>query len=69
MESLTPKVIEATDVTTYERGSGKRRDVTRVTYLLGELGPFIEEFDRATFSDSELQLRIDTKRRALERHT
>lgn len=68
MADLTPKVIEAADTTIYERGTGQSRQITRVTYMLGPLGPFVEEFERDRFSDTELQLRIDAKRRALERH-
>lgn len=69
MGDLTPKVIEASDTTIYERGSGKNREVTRVRYMLGELGPFTAEFERGKFTESDLQIEIDNRRRALERHT
>lgn len=68
MPELTPRVIDASDVTIYERGSGKNREVTRVRYMLGDLGPFTAEFERGKFTETDLQLEIDTRRRALERH-
>lgn len=68
MVDLTPKVVEATDTTTYERGSGKTRKITRVTYLLGALGPFVAEFDEGKFTDSALDDVMRERARALERH-
>ena len=69
MGDLPPKVISASDTTVYDRGSGKTREVTRVAFMLGELGPFVEEFGKDEFTDMELERRMDAKRRALERHT
>lgn len=69
MVDLTPKVVEATDTTTYERGSGKTRKITRVVYMLGELGSFTAEFDQGTFTDAALDEVMRERARALQRHT
>lgn len=68
-QELTPRVIDSTDSEFYERDTGRIRRVTIVTYRLGELGPFREEFDRDTFTESELRRRMQAKADTLKPFT
>ena len=68
-QDLTPRVVESRDEEYFERDSGKLRRVTVVTYRLGELGPFREEFEREMFTEYELQQRMDKKAATLRRFT
>jgi len=69
MDDLTPKVIGATDTTTYTPGSGATRKITRVTYMLGALGPFVAEFPDGTLTDAAIRDAMAEKARALQLHT
>ena len=68
-QDLTPRVIESTDTEYYERDTGKLRRVTTVTYRLGELGPFREEFERDAFTEQELRQRMQRKADTLRSFT
>lgn len=66
---LTPRIVESSDTEYFERDTGKLRRVTTVTYRLGELGPFREEFDKETFNESELRQRMQRKADTLRSFT
>jgi hypothetical protein len=66
---LTPRVIESTDSEYFERDTGRLKKTVIVTYRLGELGPFREEFDRETFSERELRERMQRKAEILKPFT
>lgn len=66
---LTPRVIDSRDDEYFDRDTGKLRRVTTVTYRLGDLGPFREEFDRDAFTDTELRQRMDRKASTLRGFT
>lgn len=65
MQDLTPKILESSDTTGFDRGTGRVRSITRTTYMLGELGPFVAEIPSAEFTDSKLREAIDQKAAAL----
>ena len=60
-QDLTPRVIEASDVDTFDRDTGRVRRYTVITYRLGELGPFREEFEHGSFTEAELRERMQRK--------
>jgi len=68
-QELTPRVIESTDSDVWDPVTQKLRRITTVTYRLGDLGPFREEFDRETFSEAALRERMDKKRATLRPFT
>lgn len=62
---LTPRVIESIDTTIFTRQTGRVRRVTRVTYMLGDLGPFVVDVDFDTFSEFALREAMERKAAAL----
>ena len=58
MVDLTLEVTKVGDESRYARDGSIIPEI-RVTFFLGRFGPFIERFDKATFSDSAVRTRAD----------
>jgi hypothetical protein len=66
-EDLKPRIIDAGDEAIFERGTGKVLRVTRVRYMLGELGPFTADFSEGTLTEFGLEQAMRAKAESLRR--
>ena len=66
---LTPRVIDSTDSERFDPDTGKLIRFTLITYRLGDLGPFREEFKTSEFTERELRARMEAKAAILKPFT
>jgi len=66
---LTPRITETFDDERYDPERRIIRRVTVVTFKLGELGPFREEFAADELTEAELRRRVTRRLDALRNFT
>lgn len=67
--TLTPRVIDSHTTTVVDRQTGKVTRVARVTFVLGELGPFVEDIPAAELSRERLQTVFEERARVFRDFT
>ena len=68
-KELEPRIYESYDHDTFDRDTGKVKRMTVVSYRLGELGPFREEFEVGTLTEYELRERMRRRAESLKPFT
>jgi hypothetical protein len=68
MADTTPRVIEATDTTIYDRATNKTRQMRRTLFMVGSLGPFVVEIPVDEFTEYKLREAMDATARAYSPH-
>jgi len=65
MPDLTPRIIESSDTTVYDRDTGAVRVIRRTVYRLGELGPFTADLAASEFTEYALRAEMERTAAAL----
>lgn len=65
MSDLTPRILESSDTTVYDRDTGAVRVIRRTVYRLGELGPFTADLPVSDFTEFALRAEMERTATAL----